>query len=72
MLNLFAFWCWAQPAASLPDAEAILGLQCIVRSLQGSCKELHVADGYFSLTFAGTVMADVYAPLQRSDNFCVL
>lgn len=56
MLNLSAFWCYAQPAAALPGAEVILGLQCMVSSLQGSCKQLHVAGGGFFLTFSGTVM----------------
>lgn len=56
MSNLSAFWCYARPAAALPGAEAVSGLQCIVSSLQGSCKELHAADGGYFLPFAGAIM----------------
>lgn len=53
MLNLSAFWCYAQTAAALPGAEAILGLQCTASSLQRSCQELHVPDGGSFLPLAG-------------------
>lgn len=55
MLNLSAFGCYVQPAAALPGAEGLLGLQCIASILQGSCKD-HVADGGFFVPFAGTIM----------------
>lgn len=55
MLNLSAFWYYAQPAAALPGAEVILGLQCIASSLQEFWRN-SIARGGFFVSFAGTIM----------------
>lgn len=40
----------------LPFQVQILGLLCTASSLQGCCKEFHVANGGFFVPFAGTIM----------------